>query len=156
VSQPTWNPILIGFKVPQGADMPWTTALEYAPIGRLLKIEMVVDPNSSTPTGGVWTPRGSAKPCTADGEFCNGLGDAGLILSTAPRGALIGKIGGSTADHCVDTSQAPTRLLFSIGRFSVLTVPQTPTGALFLGINDRPELMGNVSGFLIVNIFESY
>jgi hypothetical protein len=76
-------------------------------------------------------------------------------LPDVPIGALIGRIGGSTSDQGLDGGATPSRILFSVGRFCVIMVPPAPTGALFLGINDRPELMEKVQNQLIVNVYEA-
>lgn len=76
------------------------------------------------------------------------------LLNTAPRGALIGRIGGSTADNSIDPN-AKTKLFFPVGSYCVLLVPDSPiVGALFLGVNDSPARMGSVTDNLYVNVYE--
>ena len=69
-----------------------------------------------------------------------------------PIGALIGRIGGSSADQAVD---AVRMLLFAVGRVCVLPTPDTTKGALFLGVNDKPALMSKLTGALAVSISEA-
>ncbi|WP_428671111.1 hypothetical protein [Reyranella sp.] len=78
------------------------------------------------------------------------------LVPSAPRGALIARIGGSTADQGPDPSEtAPARIVFAIGRKCVFTVPEKPTGSLFLGVNDDPSRMADVSGAILVDIYEA-
>ncbi len=65
-------------------------------------------------------------------------------------GALIGKIGGSSA-AVKNISSA-----FVVGSFCVLEVAATSAGALFLTINDVPAGMADNSGSLLVSIWEAF
>lgn len=64
-------------------------------------------------------------------------------------GALIGKIGGSSAD-IPDGSQPTARYgsnrVFAIGRHWVISLSATGGGELFLTMNDNPEGFANHSG----------
>jgi hypothetical protein len=150
MAQPVWRLVVDKRKVPENPTLQWTPVLEYAPPGKVLKIEVVM--------GGAWQPKGFSAGCSADGDYENTQPALGTpLLTSAPRGALIGRIGGSTADQTADTPTppaTPSRLIFSVGRLCVLTVPQAPTGALFLGVNDSPDRMSGLAGELYVNVYE--
>jgi hypothetical protein len=127
-----------------------------------MKIEVVVDPARQAAQG-TWTPRGYAQPCTADGDFTGGArGDVPQqgtpLLSSAPVGALIARLGGSAADLTLDLGTPgtvpPARIGFAVGRVCVFSVPQFPIGSLFLGINDDVTRMAAVKGSLLVNVYE--
>ncbi len=64
-------------------------------------------------------------------------------------GALIGKLGGSSAS--VKNSNA-----FVVGSYCVLEVAETSKGPLYLTINDLPAGMGDNSGKLLVSIWEAF
>jgi hypothetical protein len=135
-------------------------AVEVLTVGRLVKIAVVVDPTRQPPEFGMWTPEGFAQRCSADGDFSGTarrpVPTTGTpLVASAPLGALIGRIGGSTADQTLDTTQNPSRLVFSVGRKCVFKVPATPIGSLFLGVNDDPTRMANVQGRLMVDIYEA-
>jgi hypothetical protein len=156
--EPVWREIVTRLNVPKSKGIIWTVALDYVAPESLLKIQVC----GSTVVGGTlfgdgrWLPLGFAAPCTADGDVgdtCRGSLPAPVpLLASAPVGALIGKIGGSSADITADTGNPPSRILFSVGRQCVLLVPQTVVGSLFLGINDAAARLGGVEGSLLVNV----
>jgi hypothetical protein len=154
--QPAWRLIVQNRPIPDPQAVSWTPILDYAPPGKLLKIVVVEDPNANPPVIGKWRPKDfPADGCSADGDYENKQSTTGTpLVASAPRGALIGRIGGSTADQTPDANTAPNRILFAVGRYCVLMVPQSPAGALFLGVNDSPDRMGNVANNLYVNIYE--
>jgi hypothetical protein len=155
--QPAWRLIVERKKIPDPQDIQWTQVLDYASPGKLLKIVNVEDASVTPHVGLVWQPKDFPDTgCSADGDYANKQTATGTpLLPSAPRGALIGRIGGSTADQTVDTSTPPTRILFAVGRLCVLMVPASPVGALFLGINDLPENMGKIQKSLLVNVYEA-
>jgi hypothetical protein len=155
--QPAWRLIVENRPIPHPQAVQWTPILDYAPPGKLLKIVVIEDPNANPPVTGKWRPKDfPADGCSADGDYENKQSKNGTpLVASAPRGALIGRLGGSTADQTLDANTAPSRILFAVGRYCVLMVPQSPAGALFLGVNDSPDRMGNVSNNLYVNIYEA-
>jgi hypothetical protein len=73
---------------------------------------------------------------------------------------MIGRIGGSTVDSTPDSTTStppapPTRILFAVGRFCVVMVPATLSGALFLGVNDAASQMAGVQGHLSYSVYEA-
>jgi hypothetical protein len=155
--QPVWRIIASELVVPE-PHKQWKLALEYLTAGKVLMLEVVED--TARNIVAEWTPAGFTAPCSPDGDFEARLRGAASIsgnppVASAPLGALIARIGGSTADQNQDTGTAPARVAFSIGRKCVFTVPTSPTGSLFLGVNDDPSRMAQVTGQLRVNIFEA-
>lgn len=157
MAQPVWRK-LKDLKVPD-KDCAWTLALDVVSNDKLLKIEAV--------TGGTWTPKEFSEACTADGDLRGKLlaqaDKAGIpIVSGAPRGCLIGRIGGSSADlprtlkdKAPESPSISPWILFSVGQSLVLQVPGTPIGSLFLGVNDDATRMLEVQGQLVVNLYEA-
>jgi hypothetical protein len=125
-----------------------------------MMVEVVVDTTRNPPISGTWRPNGFVADCSADGDFAATARGAApfsgtLPVASAPPGALIARLGGSTADQTPDSATPPSRIVFAIGRRCVFTVPAAPTGSLFLGVNDDPSRMAAVTGRLVVNIFEA-
>ena len=67
-----------------------------------------------------------------------------LLVSTAPRGAMVGKIGGSTVDQ-PDASSAGAagpyagRKVLVSGNYAAVGLASTDCGPLFLTMNDSPS-----------------
>jgi hypothetical protein len=159
MTQPMWRKIVSELQAPEPGKQ-WKLALEVLTVGKLVKVEVVIDAARNPPENGTWTPQDFAAACSADGDFSGTARGTALppgtpLVPSAPRGALIARIGGSTTDQTVDTSVPPSRVIFSVGRKCIFTVPTTPTGSLFLGINDDPARMADVGGRLLVNIYEA-
>jgi hypothetical protein len=152
MGQPTWRE-LAKVKVPETSADLWTKALDYVTPGKLYRI--AVEPVAAQPpaTGMVvqkWTPE-SGTGCTADGDAS--LARTGsIVLDTSPAGALIAKVGGSTADVQPDKDKL---LVFSAGRHCVFSVADAAkAGSLYLGINDTAGSRSRVTGQLEVTIYE--
>lgn len=147
MGQPNWRQITPQSKgdyltVPEEPGQAWTVALEYVTTGQLLKI--VVEHGSQ------WEPFGMPA-CGPDGDAAFAK-PAGVPVAKAARGALIGKIGGSTADQEGDDSM----VLFTVGRVCVLAVPEKKSGALFLGVNDAPMAARQLQKQLRVQVFAAF
>src|ERR1039457_3067903 len=159
VPQPTWRKIAENKQIPEEVGLPWTKVLDYVTPGKLMKIEVVTDSTAVPRITGRWKPAGFHDECTADGDFTAkepvGGGAVTPLLSSAPVGALIARIGGSTADQTVDSGTTPNRLIFSAGRHYVFLAPNTPNGALYLGVNDTAPRMQGLTLHLVVDIYEA-
>jgi len=83
--------------------------------------------------------------CSPDGDFNALISPQGCLMPGAPVGALIGKIGGSSA------GQSDGKL-FLVGSFAVIEVDPNTHGPLYLTINDEISNMGNNEGSLKVTI----
>lgn len=84
--------------------------------------------------------------CSADGDLSSLLNSKHCILSEAPVGALIGKIGGSSA------GLKDGKKRFIVGRFCLVEIDGETCGPLFLTINDELIGLKNNSGELRVTI----
>jgi hypothetical protein len=105
----------------------------------------------STPRDQRWVPE-SGTACTADGDPSLNRNGALIIDGCAP-GALIAKIGGSTADLKPDKDKV---VLFGVGRHCVFSIGDANKAAsLYLGINDTREGICQLQGQLEVTIFEA-
>jgi hypothetical protein len=90
---------------------------------------------------GVWS-YSTTVTCTADGDPASLLQRARCLFADGPVGALIGKIGGSSAGVKDGT-------IFLIGRAAVVSV-DAPGGPLYLTINDESSGMDNNDGAVTV------
>jgi len=79
------------------------------------------------------------------------------LCGGALYGALIGKIGGSSADVPDNSQQASpygSRRAFAVGSHCVISLGATKGGPLFVTMNDTPEGFANHSGALVVLVEE--
>ena len=88
MAEPIWREIA-KVRVPEGigkgdAKAQWTLAMELVPSGKLLKLEIITDPE--TPDSGTWRPRGLTGRVTADGDFKKCDKSVTQLLKTAPCG----------------------------------------------------------------------
>jgi hypothetical protein len=67
-----------------------------------------------------------------------------LVCPNAPRGALIAKFGGGTADN--------GGAIVGIGRYCIIQITQNLVGPVYLGANDLPEAMAKIDGQMEVDI----
>jgi hypothetical protein len=67
-------------------------------------------------------------------------------------GALLAKIGGSTADLKPEKDKV---VLFAVGRHCVFTVEATKAGTLYLGVNDTLDCLVRVRGQLEITLPEA-
>jgi hypothetical protein len=109
-------------------------------------------PDAALPRDQQWTPD-AGHPCTADGDPSFTRKAATLIIDTCATGALIAKVGGSTADIRPDKDKVT---LFGVGRHCVFSITDAnKTGSLYLGVNDAPESIRRLQGQLEVTISEA-
>lgn len=179
MGQPTWREIKT-VTVPDREGSIWTPALDYITSGKLYHLvvearpeppapqpqpqaQQAVQPQPAVQPPDVappappllrdqhWRPE-SGVDCTADGDAALSR-NGPLILDGCPAGALIAKIGGSTADVKPDQEK---NTLFSVGRHCVFSITDsTKVGSLYLGMNDAKETMARIRGGLQVKIYES-
>jgi hypothetical protein len=143
MGQPTWREIR-KLKVPDEVSNAWTPALDFVTAGKLYRISVV-----STQK---WKPEASENECNADGDITL-TRSSEAILNSSAIGALIGKIGGSTADFKPDANKV---ILFGVGRHCVFSVADpAKAGPLYLGMNDTPNSQSKVTKLLDVVIEES-
>jgi hypothetical protein len=114
----------------------WTLAYEYVRGPVLIRF--------SAEPGKRWN-YAARSACTADGDLSSMISSHACVLPGAPVGALIGKIGGSSA------GQADGKV-FLVGSFAIIEIDANTRGPLYLTINDEIAGMDNNSGDLKVNI----
>jgi hypothetical protein len=87
----------------------------------------------------------------------SGTGKNGLLPVSALRGALIAKIGGSTAD-VPDPSNPTTpygsKRVFAVGLFCVVSLAAADAGPLFVAMNDSVGSKSGHAGTLQVAVEE--
>jgi hypothetical protein len=137
---PVWNSLK-----PTTADVPakgpglWTQICEYVEGPVRLKVKAT----------GKWKYR-DGRECGPDGDISLGFSQD-MLLPSAPRGALIAKIGGSTADKPDPAKQ----MVFAVGSECVVSLETTNKGGLFLTMNDEVSQFAGHDGSLAIEIWES-
>ncbi len=151
------NPPVIGTWTPSGFVSPCTADGDFKGTAQSPNPPVAPPPAAPPPTATLAPTVPPAAPAAVVpvASPTAALAAGTPLVPSAPRGALIARIGGSTADQIADTALPPVRVLFSIGRKCVFTVPDKLTGSLFLGVNDDPSRMADVSGMLMVDIYEA-
>jgi hypothetical protein len=140
MTAPQWeNLTLARPSIPANPEGLWTPVLEYIEGAVKLRI---------TATG-LWSYLPNTN-CGPDGYRAGGLADDALS-TRAPLGALIGKIGGSTAD----IPDAEKDIVFVVGSFCVVTLTAEQRGPLFMTMNDRVAWFAHHTGELRISIFEA-
>ncbi|WP_147432440.1 hypothetical protein [Pararobbsia silviterrae] len=127
--------------------MMWVPAVDIMTVGRIYRIQVLPDGHRQQR----WFPDGvPAAGCTADGAPTLSRNGSPLVMPELAVGALIGRIGGSTADDVVDKERM---FVFSIGQYCVFQVPEVPkAGALFLTGNEARAFVNLFKGTLKVSI----
>lgn len=146
----SWNPLPTVTTVID-ADPPnlWVCVLDYV---EDVKLKIVAEGTWE------WAP---GRSCSPNGE----LGErqpSDLLFASAPLGALIGKIGGSTCDKSewlaagTAASGITRPAVFTVGCLGFYAPAKTDPvrGPLFLAMNDSPLRFRYHSGQLTIRIFE--
>lgn len=182
MAKPAWRELKV-VDVDSARLSVWTLAVDYVDPGRLLKMTVAEvsapkqespvanetplvkkgEPETKTETPPPKQPTTQQTWSLSPTEQVNANGlpvmasRTSLLLSTAPRGALIGKIGGSTADVPAATDAADPeshQRLFAVGAFCVVEVG-AKGGPLFLTMNDDLGNFNRHHGILHVTVEES-
>jgi hypothetical protein len=152
--EPSWK-VLKSFNVEAKIAGFWSLVVDYVPGSRLLRFTLIEQDAQGQRSPTSWSPAKNVH-CGADGTNVTPT-KSGLLSCGALYGALIGKIGGSSAD-VPDGSQPTTpygsKKVFAVGSHCVISLSGTEGGALFLTMNDNPEGFANHSGALYVLIEE--
>jgi hypothetical protein len=151
---PTWQHVTLA-KVDAKPPGIWNVIREYVPGARLLRLQVVSvdDKKQAVPT--TWSPT-PGKDITADGITITPA-RTGLLLNSALYGALIAKVGGSSAEVPDSMSAAGPyggKKVVAVGSFCVVSIASTEGGPLFLTMNDSPDSFDSHSGPLWVQIDE--
>ena len=131
--QHDWKHV-IDVKVPAKPAGIWTLALDWIEAPATLKLEASKE---------TWSYAPGVEKIGADGHSASALKDC--IVASAPAGALVGKLGGSSASVS-DTKPFP------VGAVTIIQV-DVSTGPLFLTINDALSGYGNNDGIITVSIW---
>jgi hypothetical protein len=123
----------------------WTRAYDYVSGPKKLSLEVKPKADGTLQTWKYSTLR----ECSANGDLGSSIGADRCLLKTAPVGALIGKIGGSTAGATDGT------ITFIVGQFCVVEFDEKVKGPLFLTINDEPSGFADNDGQLSVTLSEA-
>jgi hypothetical protein len=151
--EPSWQQLKL-VKVESTVAL-WSLAKDYIAGSRLLRFT-VVDKDEQKQTASIsWSPiKGTM--CGANGIVANPP-KSGCLSTGAPYGALIGKLGGSSADipdSSTPTAPYGTKRVFAIGTHCVIALGGSEGGPLYLTMNDSPDGFANHSGDLHVLIEE--
>jgi hypothetical protein len=119
-----WKPlVLVESTIPSKPDGLWTLVFEYIEGPTRLKFKAT----------GKW--------CYAKDRECGPDGDRNLgfpqevLVPGAPLGALVCKIGGSTADK----PDAAKQTVFTVGSECVVSLDEKVKGIMFVTMNDAPS-----------------
>ncbi len=132
----TWKPVSTTFEqLPYTLDANWIKVADSISGANKLKFCAI----------GEWNITNTVYPDSGpDGAPGVAVPDNELILPGAPLGALLGKIGGSSAFQSIPKRENGTEIAipaenepFAIGTFCVLNIPNGLAGPLFIGINTR-------------------
>ena len=130
----TWTEVRDGIKVPARPQGIWTLVFDYVRGPALIKVEAKDTWRYST-----------SRECGPDGDL-NALVSAGYaILAEAPIGALLVKVGGSTAG----VADGVVRVA---GSYAVVQLDDKASGPIFLTINDELTGLFDNSGELTVKL----
>lgn len=128
----TWT-ALNAFELPAGSfSAPWQLAIDFIDDMNLLKLV----------AEGEWEAFPGILPlCGPDGLPGIAVGSGALVLADFRPGALIGKLGGSSAGEAqppaAEGAAAPPADAFAIGMGCLVPVPADKHGPLFIGFNSR-------------------
>ena len=129
-----WTAVTDGIKVPARPEGIWTLVFDYVRGPALLKIE----------AAGTWRYSPSSG-CGPDGDLNTLVSAGNAILAEAPVGALLVKVGGSTAG----VGDGVVRVA---GRYSVVQLGDHASGPVFLTINDELTGLSDDDGQLEVKL----
>jgi|SRR5882724_2039902 len=154
MTDPAWKEIK-KVKVEAKPAGIWNIALPYICGSRLLRFSIQTTDDKKATVPKEWAPS-PKKKCGPDGVP---MTKTGALLSTAPFGAIVGKIGGSTADlpdtTAPSTSPYSGKKVFAVGAYAVVSIAATDCGPLFVTMNDSPDGFEDHSGELWVLIEEA-
>jgi hypothetical protein len=128
----------------------WNLALEYVPASRLLRIKVADEDESGAAVARTWNPT-SGLSCGPDGTTPQVART--LLWTQAPYGALIAKVGGSTADLPGKDGSFDGKKVFAVGSYAVIALDKD-AGPLFLTMNDTVDEFYQHEGALWVHLEE--
>jgi hypothetical protein len=132
MTRPSWKD-LVRVKVTAQPEGLWNMVVPYVYGPRLLQLTVIAKDDKGKEVSKKWKPS-DTEECGPDGSLENGnQQQQSLLVSAAVRGAMVGKIGGSTAD-LPDTSPAAAagpyagRKVFVSGTYTVVGLASTDCG----------------------------
>jgi hypothetical protein len=152
--EPSWKNLKT-FTVEAKPTGLWNLVTDYVTGSRLLRFRWMRQDAQGNALPDSWSPDKNVR-CGADGTWVTPA-KTGLLSGGAMYGALIGKIGGSSAD-VPDTSQPASpygsRRVFAVGSHCVISLGATEGGPLYLTMNDAPDGFASHTGAFTVLIEE--
>jgi hypothetical protein len=121
-------------QAPESRREPWLVALDQMPDGTHLKIQ----------AEGEWSMGdGQYASCGPDGLAGMAIPADRLLAADVPFGALLGRIGGSTATLTAVSASAGETKPFAVGTTCIIAIPDKAVGPLLVGFNGvlRPVLL---------------
>ncbi|MBI2188386.1 MAG: hypothetical protein HYU37_14890 [Acidobacteria bacterium] len=142
-------------KVPAKPAGLWQLAIEYVETPCLLRLRVVEQDARGACVPTTWRLSATLE---SSPNGINAPARTGLLATTALRGALIGKVGGSTAD--IPDSTAPAtpygaKKVFAVGSECMVSLSAGEEGPLYLTMNDSPDSFAEHDGALHVQIEHS-
>ena len=152
--EPSWQKIKL-LKLEATPSPLWYLASDYVAGSRLLRITVVNHDENNANVATTWSPIGGTN-CGPEGVTTSAA-KSGLLTGGALYGALIGKLGGSSAD--VPDASSPTaaygtKRVFAVGSHCVISLANADTGPLFFTMNDAPSGFAQHSGILYILVEE--
>jgi hypothetical protein len=141
-----WQPLVSQFKLP--AQQPggvWASVFEYVIGPRKLKIV----------AAGEWDLIVKLKTVGPEGDAQDWDAGTALLLPGVPRGSLIAKIGGGSADKQGTIFPVGQKTVIDLADPSLIGQISPVRGSLFLAMNDEPKNFVKHSGDLTVDIWEA-
>ena len=153
MTNPSWR-VIKTVKIDAKPQGLWNVALEYVSGPRLLRLTALDKDEKGAALAKSWHPTANEES-GPDGLLKTGA-KTGRLYAMAPFGALIGKLGGSSADQ-PDTAVTAKdgQKMFAVGSYAVIALGKDDGGPLFLTMNDSPEGFAEHSGTLYVRLEEA-
>jgi hypothetical protein len=127
-----WSTIIANMHITASPPGLWTPVVEYLPAGTLVRVF----------AAGRWHYT-ALSDCSPDGDRVSFVSSLHCLTKEAPPGALIGKIGGGTADLKGAIVPIGSQATFKVGNDG---------GGLYMTINDAMGGFDDNSGDVVVNV----
>jgi|ERR1700730_12867182 len=166
MSDPNWDAGVIVNVPAKPAQGNWTMALEYVDAAKRLKlvVSATLDtPKAAAQVGGGQQATQAAvvaqknqwnyatdRACSANGDPKAPINSANCLITDAPPGALIAKLGGSIAGKTSDGLKS-----FVVGSFCIIDLDDRSKGTLYLTMNADPMGALERTGQLSVTVYRS-
>jgi hypothetical protein len=157
MTNPSWR-VIARKKIAARPEGLWNVALDYVSGPRLLRLTVLDRDERGAVMAKSWNP--TSKEESGPDGLLKTSAKSGLLFAMAPYGALIGKVGGSSADQPETGGGAKDggysgRKVFAAGSYAVIGLGKDDGGPLFLTMNDSPDGFAEHAGALEVLIEEA-